>query len=236
MGKILIPGGGGGADLDVITATAADVRKNKVIVDREGEPLAGTMKEMAGGTYTPGTADVVLVPANTFVTAPIIMKGDRNLVAGNIKKNVTIFNITGSFEGWVAGNGELYRYGNNAAGFAPSTYHNVVVFDSGQITVNCTNSALNMQIDSSQSYNTGPWNYVNVLLDRTESIGSGTDFSPGIQIKETSIYPEGSSNMGFLNFYGERNVRFPLKGLSVTSTVKLFAYRFKGTIKRIYFS
>ncbi len=36
MGKILIPGGGGGADLDVITATAPDVRKNKVIVDKDG--------------------------------------------------------------------------------------------------------------------------------------------------------------------------------------------------------
>lgn len=117
MGKILIPGGGGGADLDVITATAADVRKNKVIVDREGEPLAGTMKEMAGGTYTPGTADVVLVPANTFVTAPIIMKGDRNLVAGNIKKNVTIFNITGSHSGYVTEPADLYLRGNNPAGF-----------------------------------------------------------------------------------------------------------------------
>lgn len=86
MGKILIPGGGGGADLDVITATAPDVRKNKVIVDKDGEPLAGAMNEQAGGTFTPGTSDRVLVPANTFVTSAIIMKGDPNLIAGNIKR------------------------------------------------------------------------------------------------------------------------------------------------------
>ncbi|MGP8315098.1 hypothetical protein ACG0Z4_30030, partial [Enterocloster aldenensis] len=139
-------------------------------------------------------------------------------------------------EGWVAGNGELYRYGDNAAGFAPSAYPNVVVFDSGQITVNCTNSNLSMQIDSSQSYNTGPWKYVNVLFNRTGSIGSGTGFSPGIHIKETSIYPEGHSPMETLNFYGEQNVKFPLQGLSVTGTVTLSAYRFRGAIKRIYFS
>ena len=66
MGKILIPGGGGGADLDVITATAPDVRKNKVIVDKDGEPLAGVMNEQAGGTFMPGTSDRGLVPANTF--------------------------------------------------------------------------------------------------------------------------------------------------------------------------
>ena len=93
---ILIPGGGGGADLDVITATAPDVRKNKVIVDKDGEPLAGVMNEQAGGTFMPGTSDRVLVPANTFVTSAIIMKGDPNLVAGNIKKDVPIFGVIGS--------------------------------------------------------------------------------------------------------------------------------------------
>ena len=31
----------GGADLDVITAAASDVRKGKVIVDRDGNPLTG---------------------------------------------------------------------------------------------------------------------------------------------------------------------------------------------------
>ena len=96
MGKILIPGGGGGADLDVITATAPDVRKNKVIVDKDGEPLAGAMNEQAGGKFTPGTSDRGLVPANTFVTSAIIMKGDPNLIAGNIKKNVPIFGVIGS--------------------------------------------------------------------------------------------------------------------------------------------
>ena len=101
MGKILIPGGGGGADLDVITATAPDVRKNKVIVDKDGEPLAGAMNEQAGGTFTPGTSDRVLVPANTFVTSAIIMKGDPNLIAGNIKKNVPIFGVIGSHDGYV---------------------------------------------------------------------------------------------------------------------------------------
>ena len=43
MGKILMPGGGGGADLDVITASAGDVLSGKVIVDKDGEPLAGTL-------------------------------------------------------------------------------------------------------------------------------------------------------------------------------------------------
>ena len=57
MSDILIPYGGGGVDLDVVTATATDVRKGKVIVDKNGDPLTGTMTEKAAATYTPGTAN-----------------------------------------------------------------------------------------------------------------------------------------------------------------------------------
>ena len=39
MSRIWLPGGAGGADLDVITAGAGDVLSGKVIVDKEGEPL-----------------------------------------------------------------------------------------------------------------------------------------------------------------------------------------------------
>ncbi len=45
MGRVWMPGGGGGADLDVITAGAGDVLAGRVTVDREGEPVAGTMPD-----------------------------------------------------------------------------------------------------------------------------------------------------------------------------------------------
>lgn len=40
---IILGGGGGGADTSVVTATAADVLKDKVIVGADGEPLTGTL-------------------------------------------------------------------------------------------------------------------------------------------------------------------------------------------------
>lgn len=60
MGKIWMPGGGGGADLDVVTAGKPDVLAGKVIVDKAGEPLNGTMSNRGAvsqalgvnGTYT----------------------------------------------------------------------------------------------------------------------------------------------------------------------------------------
>jgi uncharacterized protein (UPF0333 family) len=60
MGMILMPGGGGGIDLDVVTAVAGDVLSGKVIVGANGEPLTGTMPNQGaktaslncGGSYT----------------------------------------------------------------------------------------------------------------------------------------------------------------------------------------
>ena len=60
MGKIWMPGGGGGTGLDVITAGAGDVLSGKVIVDKDGNPLPGTLtlsgnasdsQVLAGSTY-----------------------------------------------------------------------------------------------------------------------------------------------------------------------------------------
>lgn len=60
MGKIWMPGGGGGADLDVVTAGKPDILAGKVIIDKDGNPLTGTMPDRGAintslginGTYT----------------------------------------------------------------------------------------------------------------------------------------------------------------------------------------
>ena len=55
MGNIVIPAGGGGADASVITATAGDVIKGKVILNTNGDPITGTL-ELTGNA---GTGDVL---------------------------------------------------------------------------------------------------------------------------------------------------------------------------------
>ena len=60
MSRIWLPGGAGGADLDVITAGAGDVLSGKVIVDKEGEPLAGTL------TLTGTAADSHVLAGQTY--------------------------------------------------------------------------------------------------------------------------------------------------------------------------
>ena len=60
MSRIWLPGGAGGTDLDVITAGAGDVLSGKVIVDKEGEPLTGTL------TLTGTAADSHVLSGQTY--------------------------------------------------------------------------------------------------------------------------------------------------------------------------
>ena len=49
-------------------------------------------------TITPGTSDQTIA-SGTYLTGAQTVKGDANLIAGNIKKGVSIFGVAGSFEG-----------------------------------------------------------------------------------------------------------------------------------------
>ena len=62
MGIIWMPGGGG-ADLDAVTAGAGDVLINKVIVDKDGEPVRGTMTDNKAVSATLNAGNTYTIPA-----------------------------------------------------------------------------------------------------------------------------------------------------------------------------
>ena len=113
MGRLWIPGSGGGADLDVITAAASDVRKGKVVVDRDGNPLTGTMAEKGAATYYGQNYDQVIA-ANQYLTGNQTIVGDGNLQPWNIKRGVTIFGRAGTFEGWLDLYHNIFLDGNTS--------------------------------------------------------------------------------------------------------------------------
>lgn len=83
MGYILIPSGtGGGADTSIVTATANDIVKGKVIVGPDGEPITGTMETMAGGTYTPTTSAQTIQCSGKKMTSNVVI----NPISSDYKK------------------------------------------------------------------------------------------------------------------------------------------------------
>lgn len=76
MGRIWMPGGGG-VDLDVVTAGAGDVLSGKVIVDKDGEPLTGTMVDRGNWTSSVAMNGSVTIPGGKHggggkVTGPAV--------------------------------------------------------------------------------------------------------------------------------------------------------------------
>lgn len=124
---LIVPGSAGGSSVDTsdATASAADVSAGAVFYGASGRDT-GTMPDVtatkndnvvtvpagrirtkqtvtvgtaqAAKTYTPGTADQIIA-AGKYLTGAQTIKGDANHLPENIKKNVSLFGITGTFEG-----------------------------------------------------------------------------------------------------------------------------------------
>lgn len=140
-------GGGGGADLDVITAEADDILSGKVIVDKDGNPLTGTltlsgdagagdvlsgktfyttnpkskqtgtMGTMGGATYTPSSAWQTISCNGKKMTGDIYIVGDGNLTADNILNGKSIFGVWGNVRRYATWEG-----GINTSGSGTFTY------------------------------------------------------------------------------------------------------------------
>lgn len=126
-------------------ATAAQVLSGRKFTSENGLNISGSIPSKAAATYYPTTSDQTIA-ANQYLTGAQTIKavGQQNLVAGNIKKGVTvyvtngsgnIFAVTGTWEGYVAEATDLYYRGIAQNIQQYSGYGDSVIFDNGQITI-----------------------------------------------------------------------------------------------------
>ena len=59
--------------------------------------VGSNVAKKSAQTYTPGTSDQIIAK-DQYLSGDQTIKGEANLVASNIKKGVSIFNVTGSYE------------------------------------------------------------------------------------------------------------------------------------------
>ena len=78
-------------------ATAANILAGKTAYVN-GVKITGSISSKAAESYTPGTADQTIA-AGQYLSGAQTIKGDANLVAGNIKSGVSIFGVAGTYEG-----------------------------------------------------------------------------------------------------------------------------------------
>lgn len=128
MGKILMPGGGGGADLDVITAGAEDVLAGKVIVDKNGEPLTGTMADQGNWNFSE-------LVAGSAVTVP----GGKHGGGGKVTAKSLASQTPGtSAAGHILAGRTAWVNGSKITGTIPSQAGGTLTPSTSAVTANCS--------------------------------------------------------------------------------------------------
>lgn len=97
--KVQIPKSGSGTAefIDTTDATLDNGNKmlNNVTAYANGTKYTGSITSKSAQTYTPTTSDQT-ISSGQYLSGAQTIKGDANLVAGNIANGVTIFGVTGS--------------------------------------------------------------------------------------------------------------------------------------------
>lgn len=131
-------GGGKVTAKDLVSQTSGDATAAQIWTGKKawvnGKQITGTLATQGGSTTTPGTAAKTVVTPNKIITGSIIVAGDGNLVAENIKKNVTIFGVKGTCEGWFPTATDLYLRGQNI--WFDTSYNGSFKFEAGELYVN----------------------------------------------------------------------------------------------------
>ncbi|WP_160688302.1 phage tail protein [Clostridium sp. C2-6-12] len=91
----------------------------------DGGKITQNISTKEGTIITPGTTDI-LIPAGTYLKGDLIIKGDSNFIANNIRAGITMFNLTGNYAGApptpTSASGEGDYYNNKIAlPFNPSS-------------------------------------------------------------------------------------------------------------------
>ena len=128
MGRIWMPAGGGGADLDVITASAGDVLAGKVTVDREGEPLVGTVKDQGNWGFSE-------LAAGSAVTIPEGKHGGGGKVTA---KSLASQTPGDSAAGHILAGRTAWVNGSKITGTIPSQSGGTLTPSTSAVTANCS--------------------------------------------------------------------------------------------------
>lgn len=133
-----------------------------------GGGSVGQSIPVQGGSWTlPRPYNQCIVGANRYVNGDIWINGDGNLAAGNIKKGVTLFGVTGNFEGYVVSPTDLYLRGNNIAMFESSQTIDSVVVDSFKFESGMISQVYSGFLSTDKKYNIAGYTNLNVECEHS---------------------------------------------------------------------
>lgn len=124
---------GSGIDTSDATASASDILSGKTAYVN-GSKITGTIKSKAAATVTPSTSDQTIA-SGQYLSGTQTIKGDSNLVAGNIKKGTSIFGVTGTLEAGSTGTDTSDSGNNNCEAYVITSTSATVSFKNTSGTI-----------------------------------------------------------------------------------------------------
>jgi len=124
------------------TATAGQVLATATFSSNNaGRAVQGTIPSRGAATINPSTSQQV-IPAGQFLSGAQTIPGASTLVAANIKKGVSIFGVTGTWEGFVPTTTDIFN--NGTWQFNPifgTNWGSSIISESGMIRIASTQNA-----------------------------------------------------------------------------------------------
>ncbi len=136
--------------------------------------ITGNITSMGGQTIAPGSSQQTVSSSSKYMTGNVIVNAVSNLSAGNIKKGVTVGNVTGTWEGYIADSLDLYNRGAwgsiSSSNLSPtwsasdSYQPGTLRYDSAQIALTPSSVRYSMSMLITKSFNTINYSQFNVTM------------------------------------------------------------------------
>lgn len=138
-----VTGGASGASLQSKTVSPSESAQtvkadngydglSQVTVNAVSKTYVGSgVTKKSAATYTPGTSDQSIA-SGQYLSGTQTIKGDANLVAGNIKSGVSVFGVTGTYTGGGSSGGSG---NNNVEAYAVTSTNPSVSFKTASGTI-----------------------------------------------------------------------------------------------------
>lgn len=194
---------GGGIDLDVITANPADVRAGKVIVDKDGEPLTGTLPDRGSwGVAELVAGETVIIPAGIhdgmgMVTA----KSLADQTPGNLAAAKMLSGVYG------------YSNGVKVTGNIASMAAQTVTPGNAAKTVSCSGKYMTGNVTVQAVANLTAAN-----IKKGVTVGGVTGTWEGYVAAATDLYYKGANPAGFKSNGDDAMVSYSFDGTYITLT------------------
>ena len=160
--------------------------------------LTASVTTKAAATITPGTADQTIA-SGTYLTGTQTISGDANLLASNIKKDVSIFGVTGTYAAGGSSNivQGTFTTGSSAGASSVTLSYSgsgypiaaIVYVDGGPY--NNTTTGNTTWYNSTQRYAVGFWSMVKSNVTTTPTFSTSGDANQGTV---TAIYKNSTSS------------------------------------------